>query len=153
MCVSLIQLALMTAFYSMWWLEDNSFDKINCYLKVWCNHHVAAYFETSALNEVHILYPFSPQQHYNAVTITIPRSKIKPLLLKCSKQNLFVVDSVFLTLLVCEFSIFFFINGIFLKTKAQKLPLSFELFLIKVGLSPCRKNVFYLLQWKPFKNH
>ena len=37
------------------------------YPEVWYNRHVAASFETSVLKEVRILYPLSPQWHYNAV--------------------------------------------------------------------------------------
>ena len=34
---------------------------IYCYSEVWCNRHVTAFFETSDLKEVSILYPSSPQ--------------------------------------------------------------------------------------------
>ena len=36
------------------------------YPEVWCNRHVAAFFETSVLKEVRILYLLSPQQYDNA---------------------------------------------------------------------------------------
>ena len=42
-------------------LEDIIFLQIYHYPEVWYNRHVAAFFETSVLKEVHILYPLSPQ--------------------------------------------------------------------------------------------
>ena len=35
--------------------------QIYCYPEVWCNRDVAAFFKTSVLKEVLILYPLSPQ--------------------------------------------------------------------------------------------
>ena len=59
------------------------------YPKVWCNRHVAAFFEISVLKEVFILYPLSPQKHYNAANTT----KVQKLLLLkeeiCNTMNLY----------------------------------------------------------------
>ena len=52
------------------------------YPEVWCNHHVAAFFETIVLTEVRNLYPLSPQQHYNAATT--PKFQNKVSILKYS---------------------------------------------------------------------
>ena len=59
-----------------------------CYPEVFCNHHVAAFFETSVLKEVHILCPLSPQQYYNAAHTKGPKLKI--LLFKFPQQILFL---------------------------------------------------------------
>ena len=59
------------------------------YPEVSCNRHVAAFFETSVLKEVRILYPL--YLHNNIIMLLIPqRSKIKLLLLKHSLQKLYL---------------------------------------------------------------
>ena len=61
----------MNVFYSVWQLEDILF-----YTNVsLCNRHVAAIFKASVLKEVRILYPLSPQQHYNAANTTKVQNK------------------------------------------------------------------------------
>ena len=52
--------------------------------KVWCNSYVAAFFETNVLNEIHTLYPLSPQKHYNTAN-----TKIKLLILKGATKRRF----------------------------------------------------------------
>ena len=47
--------------------------QIYCYPEVRCNRHVAAFFETSVLKKVRILYLLSPQKHYNAVNTKVPK--------------------------------------------------------------------------------
>ena len=54
------------------------------YPEVWCNCHVASFFEASVLNEVRSLYSLSPQELYNADDI-----KIKLLLLIGAKKCYF----------------------------------------------------------------
>ena len=48
---------------------DNSkqyfFTQTYCYSEAWCNCHAAAFFRTSVLKEVHILYPLSPHKYYD----------------------------------------------------------------------------------------
>ena len=70
------------------------------YPEVWCNLHVTTFFETSALKEVHILCPLSPQWH----CIT----KIKLLLLKFSKQINLLIGFLFCFLIYLF--IYFFIS-------------------------------------------
>ena len=49
------------------------FTQIYRYSEVSYNHHVAAFFEKSNLKEVGILYPVSPQKHYNAADTKGPK--------------------------------------------------------------------------------
>ena len=50
----------------------------NCiyrYPEAWCNRHVAAFFRTSVLKEVPILYPLSPQLYYGDANISKIQNK------------------------------------------------------------------------------
>ena len=60
---------------SLCWLggRHSFFTHIYHYPEVWCNRHVAAFFETSVLKEVLILYPLSPQQYQNAANTKGPK--------------------------------------------------------------------------------
>ena len=88
------------------------------YPEVWCNCHVASFFETSALKKVRIFYLLSPQKHYNATDTKGPN------------QNFFflnVLNKIYLLIAffahsVCECLTFFYINGIF-KTRNSKSSL------------------------------
>ena len=64
MCISLIQLALMSFIpYDNW--RTLFFTQIYRYSEIWCNHHVTAFFVTIALGEIRILRPFVNVTHFS----------------------------------------------------------------------------------------
>ena len=85
--------------------EALSFEQIYIYPEVCYNRYVAAFFDISVLEEVRILYPLSPQQHYNATN-----TKGFYFLNVLNKIYLLIA---FFTLSICDCFTFFIINGIF----------------------------------------
>ena len=45
------------------------------YPDAWCNRHVVAFFQTSVLKELRILYPLSPQQYLDNANIAKVQNK------------------------------------------------------------------------------
>ena len=74
------------------------FIQIYRYQEVSYNGHVAAFFETSVLKEIRILYPLSPQQRYNTADTKGPKQSFY-FLNAFKKIYLF---TAFFTLSVCE---------------------------------------------------
>ena len=88
---------------------------------------------TSVLKEVRILYPLSPQKHYNAANTNVP---------KHSFYFLIVLNKIYLSITFFFLSVFSFIlwmfyiflyKGNFQNSKAQKIPRGM-FFLLKVVL-------------------
>ena len=73
------------------------FIQIYRYPEVWYNPGFAAFFDTSVLKEVHVLYPLSPQSHHNAANSKGPKYNFY-LLNVLNKTSLLVAS---FTLSVC----------------------------------------------------